>query len=107
METIAEKVESITKCIGWLRDYGHQVDFALPTFENWGEAVGGLQELADMVGSDVKFVFVMRFSPSGRLRIASTYDEAWTLLMGMLTICSEVRGDQPFISEHDGMIVVN
>lgn len=107
MNTVADRIETLTKLIEQLRRYGHQVEWAVPSFHNWEELSGGLLELAQSVGCNDDFGFVMRFSPSGRLRLKKTFNEAYAMLIGMLTICSENLGEEPFISSHDGVTIVN
>lgn len=104
--TTADKAATLTGLIEELRMHGYQIEWAMPSFPNWLELADGLLELAQSVGCNDDFGFVMRFSPSGRLRLEKTFEEAYAMLIGMLTICSENSGLEPFISSHDGMVVV-
>lgn len=109
METskIEEKL-AIESMLGYLAsDHNIQIDYWYETFPDFAEKIQPYLDIAAQFGAPLKIEWLLRWSPSGRVRIFDSYTSIYHFLFGMITLLYEQTNTTPFLSEHDGNVIID
>ena len=99
--TPAEKINSIQVLCDYINDSDHEIEFLFNTYDNFDSLNEPIQDLLRSMNKEREFYAILRFKKSGRLRVFKDYEAAYSMLVGMCTLLSEINGKEPLIAIED------